>query len=506
MKNMKKTILILLCLSMLLPSCSEKPEETEQKENSPAQDAVQTEETAELTEEERLYLEQQKALEVLPDCSFDGHTFTILTSNHTHPEWQIWKNRDIDAEEITGETINDAVFERNSWVEDTYDCEITEHKGDVGNDVRTSNRAGDNAYDVALPMMSSGMDLAADGALFNLNLIDGIGLENPWWDQNANESLSILHKLYFTSGDMLILNNDSTGALVFNKKLVDMWNLENPYELVKEGKWTFDTLYSQISGLGQDLNNDGVMNGQDQFGLMLYADMQHCMYHGAGMDYASKDAEDIPVMTHTTEQSINVLTRVFEIMNDSNIAYSLHNAYNEGFTDAFDWAEKIFQADRVLYYWLRLRDVEGMREMESDFGILPMPKWDEAQDEYRSTVNYYVSCSIAIPLCTYDAEKTAQLLNILNAKSKYVLQPAYYDITLTGKYARDVESIEMLDIIFGNRVYDIGMFGNFGNITVDLKEMLIDDNRNFASKFKGSERLLGKQVEKLVKNYNKIDY
>ena len=91
-------------------------------------------------------------------------------------------------------------------------------------------------------------------------------------------------------------------------------------------------------------------------------------------------------------------------------------------------------------------------------------------------------------------------------QADYTLQSAYYNITLTGKYPRDVESIEMLDIIFGNRVYDIGMFANLGNITDDLKTMLIDDNRHFASAFKKKERLPGKQADKLVKNYSEIGY
>jgi hypothetical protein len=35
--------------------------------------------------------------------------------------------------------------------------------------------------------------------------------------------------------------------------------------------------------------------------------------------------------------------------------------------------------------------------------------------------------------------------------------PAYYDVALSGKFTRDEESAEMLEIIRRHRVYDFGM-------------------------------------------------
>jgi hypothetical protein len=94
----------------------------------------------------------------------------------------------------------------------------------------------------------------------------------------------------------------------------------------------------------------------------------------------------------------------------------------------------------------------------------------------------------------------------MNCISKYKLQPAYYDITRTGKYPRDIESSEMLDIIFANRVYDIGMFANLGNLTENLKTMLINDDRNFASAFKRSEKVVVKELDKIIMKYSKLNF
>ncbi|MBQ4353420.1 MAG: hypothetical protein IJC71_00860 [Clostridia bacterium] len=501
---MKKTIKVffsMILLSLLLASCSETEQNTEADANTPTTpDETVSSPAAEETDE------QQAALASLEDADFEGHVFSMISRIVDNPEWIIWQNRDIIAEEMTGETINDAVFERNEYVMDRFDCGITEYKSyDASTDVKKSHNAGDNAYDVALPAMAYSLELATDGFLYDLNQIDELSLSSPWWDQNANASLSLVNKLYFTSGDMLILNNDSTGAFVFNKELVSSWNLENPYELVREGKWTFDVFHKQIETLGQDLNNDGKMNGQDQFGFMNYVDILNDMYHAGGLDYCAKDSDDLPYAIHNTEHAYDVLNKMFDIVNNKN-TYLLHKSYGEHGGNAFIWGESIFQADRVFYYWLRLRDIEALRGMETDFGIIPVPKWDEAQENYRATVNYSTSCSITIPLCTYSVENTAVFLNALNCKSKYTLQPAYYDITLTGKYPRDVESSEMLDLIFANRVFDIGMFGSIGKIANTVHTLADTDSRNFASAFKSSEKIFDRELSRLVKAYEELEY
>lgn len=500
MKRCLAVIVSFLLLAQIFVSCSKTP-------NNNNDTVVQGDVTAESAGESNEEDNYQKALASLEKSDFEGHVFNVLVRIVDNPEWIIWRNRDIISDEMSGEVINDAVFQRNSYISEIYNCDIAQQQSfDVTGALRISIKSGDNAYDVALPALAGSISNAAEGLFYNLNDIDTLRLESPWWDQNANKTLSIMNKLYFTSGDMLILNNDSTGALVFNKQLVEDWGVENPYELVRDGKWTLDKLYEQISQFGMDLNNDGVMNGKDQYGLMLYADVQHCFYHGAGMDYGTKDAEDIPVMSYDTEKSIEVLTRIFEIMNDKSITYSLHTAYSEFGGSAFVWGENIFQDNRALYYWLRLRDIEGLRTMDADFGILPIPKWDEGQEKYRATVNFYVSCSIAIPVSTYDKELTGIFLEAMNCISKYKLQPAYYDITLTGKYPRDIESADMLDIIFANRVYDIGMFANLGNLTENLKTMLINDDRNFASAFKRFEKVVVKELDKIITKYSKLEY
>jgi hypothetical protein len=140
--------------------------------------------------------------------------------------------------------------------------------------------------------------------------------------------------------------------------------------------------------------------------------------------------------------------------------------------------------------------------MEADFGIVPIPKWDESQADYRCTVNFHVSTCITIPITDGDPERTGVFLEALGCKSKYTLQPAYYDIALNGKYVRDEESSDMLDIIFANRVYDIGLIGDFAGIRGTIDTMVDKDDRNFVSQMEKArpkiEKDMATKIEKIV--------
>ena len=57
----------------------------------------------------------------LPEIDLGGANFVIMSSDWGIP---IWDQRDIFAEEETGDTINDAVYRRNSVVEARFNCKI----------------------------------------------------------------------------------------------------------------------------------------------------------------------------------------------------------------------------------------------------------------------------------------------------------------------------------------------------------------------------------------------
>ena len=115
---MKRTITALLLIAMLLgtiASCGEKTP-TESTQNPTADTETESVETA--TEEET---ELQPDI---PKLDFGGETFTCLTSGPSDDNGVDWVTYDVWVESITGDAINDAVYNRNAYLMETYNITL----------------------------------------------------------------------------------------------------------------------------------------------------------------------------------------------------------------------------------------------------------------------------------------------------------------------------------------------------------------------------------------------
>ena len=164
-------------------------------------------------------------------------------------------------------------------------------------------------------------------------------------------------------------------------------------------------------------------------------------------------------------------------------------------------SQDVFMSDRALFMWLRLRIVENLRSMNTDFGILPLPKADAAQSDYYTDVISYTGNSVCIPVTASDTARTGQILEAICAESTYTTMPAYYDITLKTKMARDDESSEMLDIIFKNRIWDVGEIYNFGDFGWQLIALSMKNDSNVASLFEKLQPKMETAIQKAVDKY-----
>ncbi len=88
----------------------------------------------------------------LPAKDFGGRTFTFMTK--AHDSWSDWKETSISAPELTGEVLNDAVYNRNMYIQDTYKVVLNEYAPDSGslaNEAGNAVKSGDTQFDVIMP-------------------------------------------------------------------------------------------------------------------------------------------------------------------------------------------------------------------------------------------------------------------------------------------------------------------------------------------------------------------
>lgn len=459
--------------------------------------------TADTTAEEstRLYPD-------LPAQDFGGYEFKFLTrSLATNADWVEWDHRDIFAESITGDVINDSVFARNSKIEEKYKITIsqttvTDFTGTVSKLVRTN----EDSFDVVCTHISEFPAMAQQGQLTDLFTVPNIDLSKPWWDQGCLRDLSILHKAFVMEGDLLIIDNDAMEAMIFNKGMLRDNNLESPYDIVKRGDWTFDKLIETSQSVSKDLNGDSKMYIQDdEFGCILQADSIPSFIVSGGDKLCSKDPEtDEPVITFGSDRTYRITDKINQMLADNDHFVHLHRYENK--FPIYDEQVKMFSDNRALFSWIRMRIVERLRGMETDFGIIPLPKLDAEQPNYITNNNAHTGAGVAIPITAGDLARTGTILEDLSAESKYTLQPAYYEINLRGKFARDDESQEMLDIILSNTGFDIGYiynFGGYGGTVVNYgRSAKIPD---FASGFAKSKKGIQKEIDKATAAYEKLD-
>ena len=135
-----------------------------------------------------------------------------------------------------------------------------------------------------------------------------------------------------------------------------------------------------------------------------------------------------------------------------------------------------------------------------EFGIVPVPKFDTEQEWISS--NYGCTLS-AIPVNTPDTDRSAIILEALNAESYRSVTPVYYESVLKGKLARDNDSEDMLDMIFGNLRFDFGFIHN-NHLSAIPSGFTSGTDENLASRYASSVETLKGRLEELQDAYNKM--
>ncbi|MFQ9147179.1 MAG: hypothetical protein ACLR5G_02510 [Eubacteriales bacterium] len=473
---MKKRAISMIILSAILAasvSCGGTAKETK-VETDTLSDTVTSDEGT-TTDNPRYEIKED-----LPERDFDGYVFRILV----RPA-DLW-GTDMYSESLNGEVVNDAVYNRNQKVSERFNVNFKQIKASESNVGQTSGGkeilAGEDAYDLLLPHGQLAFQTFASQSMvldFNSDL-PYVDLDKPWWDQDARQSFELNGKLYVMTGDISYLSLAETDCMLFNKKLFDDLNKEYPYELVKSGKWTFDEFKKFVEDGTKDLNGDGEYNPEDdQFGFTsnMYA-MPVNVITTAGGRTVSKDESGYPVVTVFTERTDKAMNDYFKLFLSDN-CYLERARSQDGKSVTFD-SRKLFSDGRAMLFSGILADVNDMRDMNADYGFLPVPKYDETCEKYYTKVDAG-NHMLCIPKTVSDTERTSIILEALAAEGYRTVIPAYYEVALQRKYTRDVESSDMLDIIKEGRVFDIGYYFLGDSLSLVGYDMAKAGKNNFAS-------------------------
>ena len=497
-RSLKLTALFLTALTLLpmLFACGADP-------SAPAADvtAAPGAETTAAPEETEIPFEDlplgeklKRTLEALPAVDYKGYEFTFLSREVTNG---LWSTMDVYTESMNGEPINDAVYARNGYLEDQFNIRIVEVRDTApATKAKSTVLAGEDAYDVFTGGLNTLCPLVTEKQLVDFFSVPGIDLDNVWWDQHLAAGLSVGGRLYFATGDISIMDNLGTWAITFNKDIIRSHNLDDPYQLVGDNKWVLPKMTEMAKAVSADLDGDGVMGDADLYGSCTESFNVYAYWVGAGQRICSKDEKDMPKLTLFNDRSVSIMDLIMDFQCDRSTV-----TFTAGRKDG-RYMYEVFRDGLALFTYGGMMTYSHYRDSDVDYGILPSPKFDEAQDEYYNTYSHSNFAALAIPITASDLARTGTILESWAALSRYTLSPAYYDITLSNKYLRDEESLDMIDLVLNTRSYDLGHIFNWGSAFNLIADMFNAKSNDFASKYAANESKIQTEIDKFIENFS----
>ncbi|MHB1151943.1 MAG: hypothetical protein ACYCWE_11675 [Eubacteriales bacterium] len=440
------SIILLLAMTFSAAACSKKPS-----------DEIISETASQVTEtSDTLYTAE------LPIIDFNGYVFRLLSCTYPNGFSIVTL---ADAEEQTGDLINDAIYKRNVQIEDEFNivfqATYAEQFFNMTDQFRKSVTSASDDFDLNMLICRDAFTLAQQDMMITADRLPYVDITQPWYVHTINDELSISGKLFFAYSDDAINLFEWTNLILFNKKMAKDYNIKNMYDMVRDGSWTMDELYLAAGNVISDINGDNVYNDNDRLGVISESDFYYpAFWIGAGLKTVQKDSDDIPYLAvEESDKFYTMLTQLCNATEEKGMLFDMFSdkpvTLNKGTGDEQRIAGHTLFANGVsLFHITNVGTLQNMRAMDDDFGILPIPKYSKDQERYYSrTIDGWLYC---VPVTNTYLERTSIIMESMAVGAKNYMVPAYYETALKEKYTRDPDSEEMFSLIYNTRAFDMG--------------------------------------------------
>ena len=503
---MKKTLTLLLAMLMLvsaaMTSCSDATDNAEtapvSSQTASAPDAAAEEETEEIQD---LY-----TMTGLPrDLDLNGYDvkFDVEEGNNgSLTARSVWVDED------SGDVVDAAVYQRNMSVMERLNCSITLMASDTyGNSsntktrLRTQVQAGSDDIQLAGFYQYYGTVIATENLVYNMANLPYNDFTRDYWGTGYMDALSYKGAYFFATGPMALRYTGGVYVTYVNSALwAEFYPEADLYDVVRDGKWTYDYLYDVTNATYVDENGNGQADVTDVYGFILsLQDMVDGMAVGADVKWSERDSDGNVAITLNNERSITFYEKLYKLMYNSTGAHSatqddsvtVMKMFHDGY--GMITINKMFQAEIYL------------RDMDDNYTIIPIPKLDEAQEAYNSAI--HDGCTLfAVPITAGNPDAVSAVLEALAAESARLVSPAYYDQALKVKYTRDSDSGEMIDLIYSNISTDfVFMYSNnISDIAHFFRNNISNKNEALASAMAKQEKPWSKVLPRFLEKLDDV--
>ena len=312
---------------------------------------------------------------------------------------------------------------------------------DAFNILKQTISSGDDTYQLAQTHTFINVSvMATEGYAYDFRQLTDINLDATYWNKEAMEELEMNSSLYYGLSDYMLADPN---AVFFNKTMQENYKIRNPYDMVRDGTWTLENMTVESMKVAEPGDKATKPLGLGTIGEWHFisfvdsCDTQIVVNEGG---YRTLD------MSAQNERYANT----FEML-DALCSSDTTLLYAPAEHDVHD-ADKSIASGRVLFSLVALHQANDYRKTEVKFGILPYPKYDADQKEYRS---FDWSGLMCVPLTIQNPQMVGQVLECLSyfsANGENDLHTAYYENLLGSKLAESPDDYEMLKIIYNGVV------------------------------------------------------
>jgi hypothetical protein len=504
MKNIFKAALLLALILMITACSSEDPGSTSITADPPgdsgAQDAAAANDPGELKSP-------------VPDSlDFDGQTVRFYSY---YPE--IGGNGELDPARATllevepGDVVNDAIYRRNMEVQEKLNVifEFAYAPPNIddafnNNFISRSVNAGMDEYDIVIGRQFQCVQLTTGGVFRNIKNLPHLDINNAWWATRYINDLTIGNDvLMFVTGDISLAWLVRLSTMYFNKELyaANFGDPDDMYRLVLNGGWTLDALDSKAREVYRDLNGDGLANDADQFGLITHAiSMTDHFTYASGIRATARDENGLPYFIFNNEKTVNFVQKLHNLYYNNTGTWVVpfsHPQFGPIFNDKFIAGEALFRPDI-------LGNSEALRGAETDFGMIPFPKFDENEPSYLALV-HDTAPLFCVPATAAQDELIGAVLEEMAFKGYLHMTPAFFDIALKNKYMRDSSDYAMqcLDLIYQNSTTDFAYVYNYAlnDMGLIMRDLMGRRSADFVSQYERLEDRANAALQRIIDAY-----
>ncbi|MBE6595796.1 MAG: hypothetical protein E7644_08360 [Ruminococcaceae bacterium] len=351
--------------------------------------------------------------------------------------------------------------------------------------VKTAFDSGLAKFDLIATYSRTHGALLASGMLTDIAAIENsyLDFEKPWWPADLQKELGIGDSLYGVTGDISATAIDEMHCVYFNQNLLNELYADEAsayfanqahtlttdntatswlYELALKGQWTLDDLLCLSGGVYKawSENISGELSIRDRFGLCGASYTLSSLYGAAGLrQIAADDSRVLKVSEdYTSLKTETLISKLGALMNSNDCFMPGKDGQGSPYIRPFHSGNALFA---VQYMELGEDYLVGNEAMPR-YGVLPLPKYDAAQERYYTTLgNAYTVYSI---FSGFDARGSAGATStMLSAVLECWASEAYRRTTpvileanmqLSGR-ATQAEA-ELCEIIRSSMSFDLG--------------------------------------------------